>query len=800
MNQAKLVISLRLKLFAAFALVAVVPLFILAVVNGRNTQQILINDANQSLYLVANQVAVSLDDFLDNNLNELILESCLPVLQNYFARPATERPHSQEEQHLLAFLTTLSGKNEHVRAYGVLDTEGIVLLDSHPAYQNQNEADRDFIKHFAENPNDTNAYISAVQFRPNDDTGVLFFTIPILNDSGERIGFLRSEYDAVVLQELLAAQNNLAGPGSFGVLFDEVYIHLAHGIEPAVNTIPIAHFSPEIETALQAAWRLRDLPDDELYPMQLDELETGLDNAVEYPFFEATDMATGEAINQVAVAPLNQRPWIVAFFQPQTIFLAPANAQVRTSVFLGLLIGITAVVAAYSIGGLLVRPLTDLNETVTEFSAGDMLARSQVTSSDEIGVLAVHFNEMAERVGILLTSLENRTEALQQEVNEHQLTEDRLRQQRRFLRQVVNINPSFIFAKDRDGRFVMVNQTFADIYDTDIENMLDKTDADFNPDAASVEQFRRDDLQVFTSGEELFIPEQHTVNTIGQERWWQTIKRPLVTENGTISEVLTIVTEITERKQNEETLRIARDRALEASRVKSEILARANHELQTPLGAILGYAEMMETGYFGDLTAKQKEILQKIIGRTNNLTTLIQNMLDQANLEARRFHYNLTTFLPQDLLYQMHSHMDDKAQVKGLTLSSEIAAGFPSILTGDPGRLQQILTNLVENGIKFTQKGTIHVTLFQPHEITWAIAVSDTGPGIPQEAQAYIFEPFRQVDGSITRLHQGFGLGLSLVKELALTMEGDVHLSSTPGKGSTFTIILPYNPAREEVY
>jgi signal transduction histidine kinase len=306
-------------------------------------------------------------------------------------------------------------------------------------------------------------------------------------------------------------------------------------------------------------------------------------------------------------------------------------------------------------------------------------------------------------------------------------------------------------------------------------------------------------LQVFESGEELFIPEQRTVNDEGEERWWQTIKRPLRSEDKTVTEVLTVVTEITERKQNEKALRSARDRALEANRVKSEILAKANHELQTPLGAILGYAEMIETGYFGEVTKKQKDILYKIITRTNHLTSLIQDLLTQASLEAKEVDLAQTIFKPQDLLAELHLKLDAKAEKKGLAFTSEIAPDFPDVLLGAPKTIQQILTNLVNNGIKFTEHGFVHVRLFQPAPENWAIEVSDSGPGVPAEARDYIFEPFRQVDGSITRKHQGFGLGLSLVRELALTMDGDIYLSSDVGKGSTFTVILPYSANLELV-
>lgn len=792
MQKPEFTMSLRIKLFVAFAIVALAPLLTLTVINGRTIRNTLTDEANNSLYFVANEVSTKLDDFIISTKSELLVESQLPVILDYYAMTEEARYASSEELRVLALLTALEGKSEYVRSYALLNPEGLNILDSYRPYQGQSEADRDYFRHFQANSIDNKPFVSAIQFRPDVDEGLLIFNRPIINKSGAILGYLRAEYDAIVLQTLLEEQNDLAGPGSFGVLFDDYFIHLGHGTEPAVNFVPIVRFSPEVEADLQANYRLQNLPDDQLYPMQLDELEAGLGAAKNEPFFEATDVATGDLINQVAVAQLSSQPWSVAFFQPQHVFLEPIENQTQQTALLVAVIAGVAVLAAYLFGGLLVRPLSSLSETVTQFTEGNLLARSDITANDEIGLLATHFNELAEQVGMLLTGLESRTEALEQEAKKLQQTDNRLRQQRRFLRQVININPSFIFAKDRDGRFVMVNQAFADTYNTTIDNMIGKTDADFNLDSQKVAQFRRDDLHVFESGQELYIPEQKTINDYGETRWWQTIKRPLFNEEGIISEVLTVVTEITERKQNEEALLVARDRALEAGRVKSEILAKANHELQTPLGAILGYAEMIESGYFGNVTDQQQEILQKIIMRTNQLTKLIQDVLTQANLEAKRNTYNQTSFLPEDLLHKMHQNMDAKAENKKLALTSEIDENFPGILFGVPERLQMILTNLVGNGIKFTEHGFVHVRLFQPDIESWAIEVSDSGPGIPKEAHDYIFEPFRQVDGSITRTYQGFGLGLSLVKELALTMEGDISLSSELGKGSTFVVIFPY--------
>jgi signal transduction histidine kinase len=131
------------------------------------------------------------------------------------------------------------------------------------------------------------------------------------------------------------------------------------------------------------------------------------------------------------------------------------------------------------------------------------------------------------------------------------------------------------------------------------------------------------------------------------------------------------------------------------------------------------------------------------------------------------------------------------AQVKRLQLNCHIAPDLPPALSGDPNRLYQILANLVDNALKFTEQGSVEVTLYCPNETHWAMQVSDTGPGIPVEAHSYIFEAFQQVDGTATRVHGGTGLGLAIVRQLTNLMDGEILLESKPGEGSTFTILLP---------
>jgi len=252
-------------------------------------------------------------------------------------------------------------------------------------------------------------------------------------------------------------------------------------------------------------------------------------------------------------------------------------------------------------------------------------------------------------------------------------------------------------------------------------------------------------------------------------------------------------------KQDITELARARDQALEASRLKSQLLARVSHELRTPLGAILGYAELLEDGTYGALVPQQQAAVAEIMDSTRHLTNLVNELLDEAQLEARAVKLQNRLFAPADVLQKIETAMSVLTRHKGLKFTTSLAADLPGLLVGDEARLRQILVNLIGNAVKFTETGTVQVRFYCVDAAHWAMEVSDTGVGIPPEAMSYIFDPFRQIDGSMTREHHGTGLGLSIVKALTDLMGGTINLQSEVGQGSTFTITLPLTVAPETI-
>ena len=271
---------------------------------------------------------------------------------------------------------------------------------------------------------------------------------------------------------------------------------------------------------------------------------------------------------------------------------------------------------------------------------------------------------------------------------------------------------------------------------------------------------------------------------------FQTIS-PVKDKDGHTTHYVAIKEDITQRKELEEALQRSRDEALQASRLKTQLLGNVSHDMRTPLGAIIGYTEMLQTGIYGPLSKEQDKVVQSIGKSSRQLLDFVNDLLNQAQIESGKIILRPSPFSPAHLLELIGADIA-LAQGQGLEIITDVDPALPEKVVGDRYWIGQILRNLVSNAIKFTDQGHIRIALQRRGEERWAIQVSDTGRGIPKDAQDYIFDAFRQVDGSPARKeHTGSGLGLSIVKHLAELMQGEVQLHSEAGEGTTFTIILP---------
>ncbi len=253
-----------------------------------------------------------------------------------------------------------------------------------------------------------------------------------------------------------------------------------------------------------------------------------------------------------------------------------------------------------------------------------------------------------------------------------------------------------------------------------------------------------------------------------------------------------LFSDITKLKRAEEQMKQAHEQEVESNRLKTQLLANVSHDMRTPLGAITGYAEMLRAGVYGPISPEQNEALLDVHNSANELLLFVNNLISQAQFDTGKILFKPKLFPVTDLIEACRISASLPASRKGLPVEYVVDPSQPAQLYGDPYWLRQIVLNLVDNAVKFTDQGSVRVRLYLPDPQHWAIEVTDTGIGIPEAARAAIFEPFRQMDGSMTRERSGSGLGLAIVKELTDIMGGTVRLDSQPGAGSTFTVCFPY--------
>jgi PAS domain S-box-containing protein len=371
--------------------------------------------------------------------------------------------------------------------------------------------------------------------------------------------------------------------------------------------------------------------------------------------------------------------------------------------------------------------------------------------------------------------------------------EEALRESETKFRTLAETATAGIFIHQGD-KLLYVNPAAEVISGYDRAALLQMTFAELaHPDSrADISRRMRASLQESSLADQpgpIFQDEVRIIHREGDTRWVH-LTAGLIEYGGAVA-VLGTIFDITDRKFAEESLSMAHRQAVEASQLKTQLLANVSHELRTPLNAILGYTEMLQEGVYGSLSRPQLEATGEIIGSTGQLLNFVNNLLGQAQIDAGRVIINPTLFAPAGLLADVRAVADGRAQAKGLSLTAEVAADVPPTVSGDPYWIRQIMINLVDNAIKFTEQGRVAIKIFRPEADYWAIQVTDSGPGIPPELQPYIFDPFWQADGTATREHGGSGLGLSLVKQLTTLMAGQITLTSGVGQGSCFTVEIP---------
>ncbi len=397
-------LSLQTRLVLFVLLIALVPLIIIAVRDTIQTQEALTNSAKTSLRSSAEQTANSLDTFLLTTLNSIEIESQISVFTEYLSLPISQRITGRPEQfRAQGLLNKLSTKDEvNIISYALVDVEGNILLDSAPQRADKNESDEAY---FPQVRFSTEPIITEVVY---DESGVTAITFAnrVLGSNGSYLGILRVKYDSSILQSIVVDSSKTSA-NALVLLLDQVYIRLADSRNPSLIQKSVAPLTQVDYLLAIEARRFPDLPREEL-STNFFEFEDALDNAVNEPFFRVDITPNIPGDDTIAIAAMKTRPWVVAYSRPTSLFLADVQSQTRANV--GLVTG--ALILISIITTLVARNLTDpiiaLTKTANAISQGDLSARAEVNTSDEIGSLASAFNSMTDQLQSSLSGLEER--------------------------------------------------------------------------------------------------------------------------------------------------------------------------------------------------------------------------------------------------------------------------------------------------------------------------------------------------------------------------------------------------------
>ncbi len=521
----------------------------------------------------------------------------------------------------------------------------------------------------------------------------------------------------------------------------------------------------------------------------------------------------------------HRSPLELIFVIHESIFADIKAAYQSKLFYLGLLVIVLSAITLFLVRRILIAPLDELSSYATQivhheqavFQKGPVFEFNQIGSvmTDTVHGLQETteqlLKEMVQRQQVLdqlnlhrdtlEQTVENRTRELM-EINETLTARNReldrekterlhAQEEMKQLAEAVKNSPVSIVITDKRGIIEYVNPKFSELTQFSPEEAIGQTPQILNAGLQPKEHFK-DMWETILSGCD-WHGEFCNRKKDGELFWELASISPILDKNGEILHFVAVKEDITARKLTEANLQRAQQEAEEASRQKSLFLANMSHEIRTPMNALIGLSELaLETS----LTDQQFDYLNKIHSSAKGLLKVLNDILDYSKIEAGKLEIEDSLFSLPDLIAQLENLFTHQAIKKNLSLRFRMEENVPSLVYGDQTRLRQVLTNLIGNGLKFTEQGAVTVTISLVNKSNSLsrikFSVADSGIGIPSEKMTSLFNAFSQADTSHTRKYGGTGLGLAISKELVEMMGGTISVDNTRDKGCIFSFVLKF--------
>lgn len=379
-----------------------------------------------------------------------------------------------------------------------------------------------------------------------------------------------------------------------------------------------------------------------------------------------------------------------------------------------------------------------------------------------------------------------------------ELAEVESKHQHHLLQTIINFSPAIIYLKKPGGPYVLTNSKMKQVLGLNTEEEVSEFMERYHTGERAVEY--REQERIVVEEKRVVTSEEDFYQDNGKMLSFWLMKFPILDSNGDTEYICGFYTDVTILKQSEQIIVQARKEAEQAKHAQELFLANMSHEIRTPMNGIIGLTNLV---LGGNLTTEQRDYMESIQESAQNLLSIINDLLDFSKIKSGKFHLEVADFNPDSTIKKAIYPLNFRANEKGISLKCYIDTSVPDTLRGDSLRLQQVIINLVGNAIKFTHKGHVEVKVYAVSKtattVTLGIDVIDSGIGISEEKLKDIFESYSQSDTNISRLYGGTGLGLAIVKQLAELQDGSVSVKSRLGKGSTFTVQIPYSLTMADV-